>query len=208
MAQFHDQMFSPSTAHTEDWVSLFTTLYDDDPSIDTQTNLEYMGDADVVIYEAAPPSAPFPNPINEVDNADVAMHDAGPPPASAPDSSIEVDRAENGPTLVLRTAPRARATAGTHGIAPERTKASRKCTTKPRSQKEANLPGFGCFSLANGTPANIPRRTAFSLDRREEVKQVRKIGACLRCKLRKITVSQHGLRSQHGLCKGINFNRK
>lgn len=52
----------------------------------------------------------------------------------------------------------------------------------------ANMPGYNCFSAATGELTRAPKRSAFSEERRKEVKQLRRLGACLRCKFRKITV--------------------
>lgn len=54
--------------------------------------------------------------------------------------------------------------------------------------QDSNLPGYICFSAVTGEPAKASKRSAFSKERRMEVMRVRKLGACLRCKLRKITV--------------------
>jgi hypothetical protein len=59
--------------------------------------------------------------------------------------------------------------------------------SKPKAPK-TDIPGYTCFSALSGEPAKPPKRATFSKGRREQVKQVREIRACLRCKLRKITV--------------------
>lgn len=65
--------------------------------------------------------------------------------------------------------------------------------TKHRVSKSrfqhTNSPGYICFSATMGELSNAPRRSTFSKQRREEVKRVRQLGACLRCRFRKIPVS-------------------
>lgn len=50
-------------------------------------------------------------------------------------------------------------------------------------------PSFICFSSTSGELITRSKRSAFTQDRRKEVRQVRQRGACLRCQFRKITVS-------------------
>lgn len=69
-------------------------------------------------------------------------------------------------------------------------------TTKPSQRmtrtaafKEQKFPCYMCFSLVTGEPTKPPKRSALSLEGREQAKRVRRMGACLRCQLRKIKVS-------------------
>ncbi|KAF2117872.1 hypothetical protein BDV96DRAFT_405700 [Lophiotrema nucula] len=55
--------------------------------------------------------------------------------------------------------------------------------------KEAELPGFLCFASVLGILGMSSSRSRYSETRKEEVKLVRKIGACLRCQIRKISCS-------------------
>ncbi|KAH7394831.1 hypothetical protein BKA66DRAFT_285839 [Pyrenochaeta sp. MPI-SDFR-AT-0127] len=55
---------------------------------------------------------------------------------------------------------------------------------KRAKTQTTDLPGYLCFSLL-GEPVKAPQRSAFSAVRREQVKRLRKQGACLRCKLMK-----------------------
>lgn len=59
-----------------------------------------------------------------------------------------------------------------------------------RKENRIELPGYMCFSSASGKTIKPPKRSAFTEDRKEDVKRMRKLGACLRCKIRKITVSK------------------
>jgi hypothetical protein len=59
-----------------------------------------------------------------------------------------------------------------------------------RKTQTTNLPGYLCFSLS-GEPVKAAHRSAFSPMRREQVKQLRKQRACLRCKLMKRAVRTH-----------------
>ena len=63
----------------------------------------------------------------------------------------------------------------------------RQRVSKKRAQ-EYDLPGYMCFSVTTGDAVKRPRRSAFSTERRQEVNQLRKRGACLRCRIRKIPV--------------------
>jgi hypothetical protein len=62
-----------------------------------------------------------------------------------------------------------------------------KRVNKSRSN-HTNFPGYSCFPSATGQLAQAPRRSALSQERRNEVKQIRHRGACLRCRFRKIPV--------------------
>ena len=50
-------------------------------------------------------------------------------------------------------------------------------------------PAFACFLSSTLEPAGPPKRSAFNRQRKIEVARVRRLGACLRCQLRKISVS-------------------
>ncbi|KAF2421183.1 hypothetical protein EJ08DRAFT_653515 [Tothia fuscella] len=55
---------------------------------------------------------------------------------------------------------------------------------KPRSRasQHSTIPGYLCFSL---NPGGLTSRASYTASRREEVNELRKIGACLRCQLLK-----------------------
>ncbi|KAF2690748.1 hypothetical protein K458DRAFT_398741 [Lentithecium fluviatile CBS 122367] len=94
------------------------------------------------------------------------------------------------PTLSnpLAAVSASRAASGTQHRVQKRQTTSRKRAIKSRFQ-ETSLPGYMCFSSVTGAMTSRPRRAAFTRKRREEVRQVRKLGACLRCQLRKRTCS-------------------
>ena len=56
-----------------------------------------------------------------------------------------------------------------------------------RSRKQSRIPGSTTFSL-NKSATAIRRRSQFNSTRRQEVAQVRHVGACLRCRSMKIAV--------------------
>jgi hypothetical protein len=51
-----------------------------------------------------------------------------------------------------------------------------------------SIPELIIFSSTTGEAAQPPKRSVFSKERRAESRQVRELGACLRCKLRKTPV--------------------
>jgi hypothetical protein len=55
---------------------------------------------------------------------------------------------------------------------------------------ESSFPGFFTFSASNDKLKEPRRRRRFHLQRRREVAQVRRVGACAECKARKVRVSQ------------------
>ena len=64
---------------------------------------------------------------------------------------------------------------------------------RPNSSRTMSRPDISakqiCFDAVTGTEAILPKkRSAFSDDRRLEVKKMRGMGACLRCQLRKRSV--------------------
>ncbi|KAE9964788.1 hypothetical protein BLS_008065 [Venturia inaequalis] len=59
---------------------------------------------------------------------------------------------------------------------------------RPKANKQA-IPGYLCFSLNPNGPTR--QRASYSNERREEVNNVRKSGACLRCQLLKKPVNMH-----------------
>jgi hypothetical protein len=67
-------------------------------------------------------------------------------------------------------------------------------TSKVRKQgvtkkiRRKPVPGYICFSSVSGETVTNPGRSAFSKERRDEVNTVRKGGACLRCRIRKMPV--------------------
>jgi hypothetical protein len=67
-------------------------------------------------------------------------------------------------------------------LSPERQAKRRKC------RQEATAGLFACFTL-DGSDVNLHRRSVFSSERKEEVKGIRRRGACLRCRLLKRAVS-------------------
>lgn len=58
-----------------------------------------------------------------------------------------------------------------------------------RGTATPGLPSFICFSSTSGELVTRSKRSAFTQDRRKEVREVRQRGACLRCQFRKITVN-------------------
>jgi hypothetical protein len=75
--------------------------------------------------------------------------------------------------------------------------AGKQSLPKPKGQKRSaskkgrkrQLPNYMCFSSITGELVAPTNRSAFTKERREEVKQLRVRGACLRCQIRKIPVS-------------------
>ncbi|ORY10864.1 hypothetical protein BCR34DRAFT_338180 [Clohesyomyces aquaticus] len=69
----------------------------------------------------------------------------------------------------------------------KRKRGSQHTTTKGISKKRPNIQSsgaFSCFSLG-GDDVDIPRRSKFNDARKEEVRGIRRRGACLRCRLLK-----------------------
>ncbi|KAF1955603.1 hypothetical protein CC80DRAFT_505477 [Byssothecium circinans] len=55
---------------------------------------------------------------------------------------------------------------------------------RPKVQQATHSGTFSCFTI-DGNDANLHRRSAFTQKRKEEVRSIRKRGACLRCRLLK-----------------------
>ena len=85
---------------------------------------------------------------------------------------------------------------GSHEILPRETGHTKplsqlghgKHSIKNRYHTDHGLPSFICFSSTSGEPVARSKRSAFTQERRKEVRQVRQRGACLRCQIRKIPV--------------------
>lgn len=60
---------------------------------------------------------------------------------------------------------------------------------QPSPVAQTQFPGYMTFSLANPMPIR-PKRSKFNAHRRQEVAQIRRLGACLRCRGLKISCSQ------------------
>jgi hypothetical protein len=58
-----------------------------------------------------------------------------------------------------------------------------------KRKASSDIPGYFCFSFGASAP-RVPKRTRYSDARSREVKEIRTIGACLRCRLLKRPVRE------------------
>ena len=77
---------------------------------------------------------------------------------------------------------------GTQMPRKRKTMTSEHLNTKTASKRKGE-PAMICFDAATGWEASPRKRAAFAGHRKAELNQVRSIGACLRCQIRKVRVS-------------------
>ncbi|KAF2652474.1 hypothetical protein K491DRAFT_47056 [Lophiostoma macrostomum CBS 122681] len=72
---------------------------------------------------------------------------------------------------------------GGNGVTQSRSNST--CRTSKSKRQLTRLPGYFCFSSTTLQPSDPRKRSSFDTSRRQEVAKVRRLGACLRCRLLK-----------------------
>lgn len=103
--------------------------------------------------------------------------------------SLSVEHSQHLEEIMIVTSDRVDKSLQTIATQQERSTGSKTFRVAKPKVDTTVLPGYACFSAATGEAAMAPKRSVFSPERRMEVKKVRQLGACLRCRLLKRTVS-------------------